>query len=94
MSILKEHGNRSVSGFSVQSNLDEFHSDTRSLIPEHSCCGSALIVVLWVGGLLSILVGSFAFDAHKAGLMAASSSIRNVVLALYFIAFATKAPSN
>ena len=42
-------------------------------------------IVLWR------LTGSFAFDAHKAGLMAASSSIRNVVLALYFIAFATKA---
>ena len=26
--------------------------------------GSALVVVLWVVGLLSILVGSFAFDAH------------------------------
>jgi type II secretory pathway component PulK len=26
--------------------------------------GSALIIVLWVVGLLSILVGSFAFDAH------------------------------
>jgi len=42
-------------------------------------------IVLWR------LTGSFAFGAHKAGLMGASSSIRNVVLALYFIAFATKA---
>ena len=26
--------------------------------------GSALIIVLWVVGLLSMLIGSFAFDAH------------------------------
>lgn len=37
---------------------------------EHSCCsarhqqGSALILVLWVLGLLSMLVASFAFEAH------------------------------
>jgi hydrogenase-4 component B len=42
-------------------------------------------VVLWRS------TGSFAFGAHKAGLMTASSAIRNVLLALYFVAFATKA---
>lgn len=42
-------------------------------------------VVLWRGS------GSFAFQAHASGLMAAPSALRNVLLALYFVAFATKA---
>jgi len=71
MNSSNEHGKPQVSGVSVQergvydgSKPDPSAPDTRNLTPEHSSSGSALIVVLWVVGILSILVGSFAFDAH------------------------------
>lgn len=37
---------------------------TRCVSKSSRCRGSALIVVLWVTGLLSMLVASFAFEAH------------------------------
>ncbi|HVO77007.1 MAG TPA: proton-conducting transporter membrane subunit [Candidatus Bathyarchaeia archaeon] len=42
-------------------------------------------VVLWR------VTGSFGFEAHRSGLMHASLPLRSVLLALYFVAFATKA---
>ncbi len=40
------------------------HQSTNPPIHQSSIRGSALIVVLWVIGLMGLLVGSFAFDAH------------------------------
>ena len=70
-----------------RSNPAAVRAGFKYFVMTHIASAGLLIaaIVLWRS------TGSFAFDAHKAGLAMMAPGLRNLLLGLYLIAFATKA---